>query len=173
MARPCKPTRLVLMTLLLSASITSEAAEPSRPAPPAGKRSEAAQIERGRYLVKLGGCNDCHTSGYAQSGGQVDEKQWLLGDRLGWRGPWGTTYASNLRLYVANLSEEQWIQTARRLQARPPMPWFTLRGLREEDLRAMYKFIRYLGPAGEPAPAYLPPDREPPQPYVQFPQPPQ
>ncbi|MBM4121067.1 MAG: cytochrome C [Nitrospira sp.] len=137
-----------------------------------GKRADAAALERGRYLVKLGGCNDCHTPGYAQSGGKIDENQWLVGDKLGWRGPWGTTYASNLRLYITTLSEDQWVQVARALQTRPPMPWFTLRGLHERDLRAMYKFIKHLGPSGEQAPSYLPPDREPPHPYVQFPQPP-
>lgn len=27
---------------------------------------DRVQIERGRYLVKTTGCNDCHTPGYAQ-----------------------------------------------------------------------------------------------------------
>ncbi len=49
------------------------------------------------------------------------------------------------------------------------MPWFVLREMTEQDLRAVYRFIRNLGPAGEPAPAYLPPDQEPPKPYIQFP----
>jgi hypothetical protein len=41
-----------------------------------------------------------------------------------------------------------------------------------QDLRAMYRYIRHLGPGGDPAPAYLPPDKEPPPPYVAFPAPP-
>lgn len=48
-------------------------------------------VERGRYLVKTSGCNDCHTAGYAESGGNVPEKEWLSGNQLGWCGPWGTT----------------------------------------------------------------------------------
>ncbi|TAJ22500.1 MAG: cytochrome C, partial [Nitrospirae bacterium] len=147
------------------------AAAPNLPSNKPGKRAGADALERGQYLVKLGGCNDCHTPGYAQSGGKVEEKQWLVGDRPGWRGPWGTTYASNLRLFIETLSEDQWVQVARTLQTRPPMPWFTLRSPEERDLRAMHKFIKHLGPAGEQAPSYLPPDQEPPQPYVQFPQP--
>src|SRR5262245_16886733 len=59
--------------------------------------SDSAQIRRGRYVVKVAGCNDCHTPGYAQSGGKIPESQWLIGDRLGWQGPWGTTYPVNLR----------------------------------------------------------------------------
>jgi hypothetical protein len=43
------------------------------------------------------------------------------------------------------------------------------RPARDVDLRAMYRYIKSLGPAGKPAPAYLPPDKTPPQPYVAFP----
>ena len=40
------------------------------------------------------------------------------------------------------------------------------------DLRAVYRYIRHLGPAGKPAPTFVPPDQTPPQPFVQFPAPP-
>jgi hypothetical protein len=36
----------------------------------------------------------------------------------------------------------------------------------------MYRYIRYLGPAGKPAPAFVPPDQAPKGPAVQFPVPP-
>jgi hypothetical protein len=62
----------------------------------------------------------CHTAGFLPSEGQVPESQWLLGDRLGWHGPWGTTYATNLRLLVADMTEDQWMIMARNLRARPP-----------------------------------------------------
>lgn len=137
-----------------------------------GKTSDGKLIERGRYLVQIAGCNDCHTPGYTQAGGKVPEKQWLTGDRLGWRGSWGTSYASNLRLSMQKFSEDQWVKLARTAQFRPPMPWFNLHAMSERDLRALHRFIRYLGAAGEPAPAYLPPEREPKGPYVLFPAPP-
>jgi len=130
-------------------------------------------IEHGRYIVKISGCNDCHTPGYTQAGGKILDKDWLIGDRLGWRGPWGTTYPTNLRLYMHNLSEDQWIEVAHTARFRPPMPWFTLHDMTEQDLRAIYRFIRHLGPAGEPAPAYLPPDQTPNGPFVLFPTSPQ
>ena len=44
------------------------------------------QVDRGRYVVKIAGCNDCHTAGYAQTGGSIKESQWLMGDRLLARG---------------------------------------------------------------------------------------
>lgn len=136
------------------------------------KPTDMKSIERGRYLVKIAGCNDCHTPGYAQTGGKVPVKQWLTGDHLGWRGPWGTTYPSNLRLYMGKLSEDQWLKVARTAEFRPPMPWFALHDMKIQDLRAIYKFVRHLGPAGEPAPAYVPPGQEPKGPFVLFPEPP-
>lgn len=130
---------------------------------------KARQIERGRYLVKLGGCNDCHTSGYAPSGGKVPEKLWLMGDGLGYRGDWGTTYPSNLRLVMQKLTADQWVQLAHSIETRPPMPWFVLHEITATDLRAMHAFIRSLGPPGDPAPAALPPGQEPKGPVVVFP----
>lgn len=130
---------------------------------------EKKLLERGRYLAIVAGCNDCHTAGYADAAGKVPEKDWLMGDRIGWRGPWGTTYSSNLRLAMQRLTEEQWLHVARTVEFRPPMPWYVLREMTEQDLRAIYRFIKSLGPAGEPTPAFVPPDQEPPKPYILFP----
>ncbi|WP_312305469.1 c-type cytochrome [Pulveribacter sp.] len=134
--------------------------------------STTAQIERGRYLVTIGGCNDCHTPGYGASGGKVPEKEWLTGDTLGYRGPWGTTYATNLRRLVAGMSEPQWLAMAQHQPMRPPMPWPALRAMSAQDLRAVYQFIRWLGPQGDAAPPYLPPGQAPQGPVVVFPAPP-
>jgi len=133
--------------------------------------AQQSQIQRGRYIIQVGACNDCHTPGYPESGGNVDEKLWLTGSPLGWRGPWGTTYPPNLRLAVQKVSEGQWLKHARQ-EWRPPMPWFNLRDMSDSDLMAVYRYIKSLGPAGEPAPAYVAPDQEPNQPFVQFPPPP-
>jgi len=132
----------------------------------------SSSIERGRYIARIAGCNDCHTPGYAESGGKVSEKDWLVGSSLGWRGPWGTTYASNLRLYMQQKTEAQWVATAHTSRFRPPMPWFALRDMSEQDLRALYRFVRHLGPAGAPAPSFVPPDKAPQGPAVEFPRPP-
>ena len=127
---------------------------------------------RGRYLIQIGGCNDCHTPGYAMSGGKVPEKQWLTGDALGWNGPWGTTYPINLRLYMQALDEKAWVEKAKHLTARPPMPFWALNTMTDSDLRAIYRYVRSLGPAGNEAPAYVPPGQEPKGPVVKFPAPP-
>lgn len=154
--------------LIVGIAATTAAGDTSHtinPIKPLDKNTE----ERGRYIIKIAGCNDCHTAGYAEAAGKIPEKEWLKGDTIGWHGPWGTTYASNLRLSMQNLSEDQWIQVSRTVEFRPPMPWFVLREMTEHDLRTIYRFIRNLGPAGEPAPPYLPPDQKPKGPFIQFP----
>lgn len=126
-------------------------------------------VERGRYLSKIAGCNDCHTPGFLLSEGNVAEENWFTGDTFGWRGPWGTTYGSNLRIYINALTENQWVTISHALRSRPPMPWFNLNAMHDEDLKAIYQFIKYLGPRGDAAPAYLSPGIEPKTPYALFP----
>ena len=127
-------------------------------------------LTRGKYLVQTSGCNDCHTAGYAQTGGKVPESEWLKGDALGWRGAWGTTYASNLRLVIGGMTREQWLKHARTMEPRPPMPWFNVRAMNDQDLSAIYAYVKSLSPAGDPAPVYVPPNETPRGPVVQFPQ---
>ena len=140
--------------------------------PALAAKTEKDLIERGKYIVQIAGCNDCHTSGYLMNDGATPASEWLQGDGFGWRGPWGTTYPSNLRLFVKDLSEAQWVKEAKTLKRRPPMPWFNLNQMKDDDLRAIYHFIKSLGDPGKPAPAYIPPDQEPPMPYASFPAPP-
>lgn len=120
----------------------------------------------GEYLVRVGGCNDCHTAGYNEAGGKMPVEEWLTGMPVGFRGPWGTTYPANLRLLASTMSADQWVQLYGRRELRPPMPWWALHDMSEADLRAVHTFIRSLGPAGEMAPAYVPPDREPETPFI-------
>ena len=137
--------------------------------PALAQKADEASLKRGRYIAQIAGCNDCHSAGYAMSGGRTPEKDWIMDEAVGWRGPWGTTYPTNLRLYLQDLTEDQWVKKAKNLQARPPMPWFALRDMSTPDLRAFYRFVRHLGPAGQPAPEYVPPDKTPAGPYIQFP----
>ena len=131
------------------------------------------QIARGKYVLIVGSCNDCHTAGFAPKDGNVPESEWLLGDgQLGFRGPWGTTYAPNLRLTLSRMTEDQWVHYARNLRTRPPMPWFNLNQWTDQDLRAFYQYVRQLGAVGKAVTTGLPPEKAPPPPYIQWPQPP-
>lgn len=130
------------------------------------------QRARGRELLYQSGCHDCHTPGFAQNGGEAPESVWLIGDQLGWNGPWGTTYATNLRLRLNAMEREQWLAFAKAMKARPPMPYWALNRMSDADLEAIWLAVRALGKAGTPAPAALPPGAEPQGPVVRFPSPP-
>ena len=148
-----------LVILLLAASATAQAADSPARRP---------QIERGRYLVNIAGCNTCHTPGFHTTGNKTPDSLLLTGSDRGWRGPWGTTYPVNLRLYFDRITEDQWLQVARETDRRPTMPYFALNAMNKSDLRAIYRYMRHLGPAGSPEPKPVPPGGEAPPAYVQF-----
>lgn len=157
---PMKSAGLIPALLLLAAC------QPAATSPQAAVSAPVMDLAaRGEYLVKTTGCNDCHTPGYAEQQGNVDKAQWLTGTPLGYNGPWGTTYATNLRLRLQEMDEAQWLEFSASLRTRPIMPDFAVRAMTQEDRRAIFHFIRSLGPAGQPAPAYLPPGQTPPAPY--------
>jgi hypothetical protein len=72
------------------------------------------------------------------------------------------------------VDEDSWVRFAGTIRTRPPMPWFNLREMREDDLRAMYRYVRSLPGSDRPVPAYVPPGRPPTTPHiVMTPRPPQ
>jgi mono/diheme cytochrome c family protein len=119
--------------------------------------SAATPIEAGRFLVRYGGCNDCHTPGYAEAGGTLPEAEWLTGNPVGFKGPWGTTFASNLRLTVAGMPADAWVGMLHTRNGAPPMPWPSVHALTDDDARALYAYIKSLGVKGQRTPADLPP----------------
>jgi mono/diheme cytochrome c family protein len=146
---------------LIAAALLVGGAGPEKPS-----ISSQSPIEAGEYLVAIGGCNDCHTDGWNRNPGKVPVAQRLTGSGVGWTGPWGTSYPTNLRLLVQQMTADRWVQYVATMQSRPPMPWFNVRSMSEPDLRAMYAYIRSLGPAGVPAPDALPPGEKPKTPAI-------
>lgn len=161
------PSLLLLAAGLGLAACSATPGAPTADAPVAAAH-DADLVARGEYLVKIAGCNDCHTPGYAEKGGDIPEQAWLVGSPLGYSGPWGTTYAANLRLRLADMDEAEWLKYSGDLHTRPIMPDYNVRAMSEDDRRAVYRFIRSLGPAGGKAPDYLPPGKQPPLPYMQL-----
>jgi mono/diheme cytochrome c family protein len=161
---------LLCIPLAIAATGCSRTMEPASAEPKAASAAsdDAQLLARGEYLVRIAGCNDCHTPGYAETAGNVPMHQWLVGSPVGWSGPWGTTYPANLRQKVAGMDESTWMAYTAGLHTRPPMPDMAVRTMVEGDRRAIYRFVRSLGAAGQPAPAYLPPGTAPQVPYVQW-----
>jgi mono/diheme cytochrome c family protein len=103
----------------------------------------ADQVTRGEYLVKLGGCGDCHSPKNMTAHGPVEDSSRLLsghpanepvpapptdlspqgwiaacnGHMTAWVGPWGVSYAVNLtsdkKTGLGNWTDEQFIQAMR------------------------------------------------------------
>jgi len=121
--------------------------------------------EVGRYLAVFALCNDCHTAGWLPAG-DVPEELWMAGNPVGYEGPWGITFPSNLRLRVQEWTEDQWVETLRTRKALDPMPWIAVNQMSEKDSRAFYRYLRNLGPTGEHMPAPIPPGAPRSQPYT-------
>jgi mono/diheme cytochrome c family protein len=145
-----------IIAVLLCASAIERAIAAPRP---------DALLARGRTLVAFGSCNDCHTPGWRESDGTVAPAAWMTGSNIGYRGPWGTVYPANVRLEFQRIDEATWLAMVHTRGGHPPMKWHDLRALPDPDLRAIYRFVKSLGPAGVPEPASVPPEREPKTPY--------
>ncbi|PLX73073.1 MAG: cytochrome C [Desulfuromonas sp.] len=131
----------------------------------------STEVERGRYVIEIMGCNDCHTPDYMARGGDVPEDEWLTGGLPGFHGSWGTAYPTNLRLLMDELSLEGWISLSKQMRQDSPMAWVMLPKLDDNDLAAVYSFVRFLGPRGEPARPRLPAGVTPDTDYLNFPDP--
>ncbi|AQS48944.1 hypothetical protein BMG03_14965 [Thioclava nitratireducens] len=128
--------------------------------------AQEVSVERGRLVSITSGCHDCHTAGYNESGGKIDPEAALKGVPLGWQGPWGTTYAVNLRDEIKDMDEDGFVEFAKTFDAKPPMPFYNVHAMPESDLRSLYQYIKSLGEPGDPMPEALPPGEAPKTPYI-------
>ena len=136
-------------------------------------------VERGRYLAITMGCNDCHTPGTLYGG--PDFKRELSGSDVGWRGPWGISFARNLtpdpETGLGAWTADE-LANALRSGVRkdgsvllPPMPWPNTSQMSEPDLRALVAYLRSLPPVKHAVPKAQPPGGEYAGPVISFPDP--
>lgn len=123
---------------------------------------------RGAQVAIVGGCHDCHSLGYAESGGKVDPAVALTGTSMGYQGPWGTTYPANLRMVAKKMTQEEFLAFAKTFEARPPMPWFNIHAMDDSDIASLYLYLVSFDDPGKPAPDYVPPGQMPKTPYLVF-----
>lgn len=146
------------------AASTNSSGTSSMP-PSDGPAVAAESMEKaGEYLVLVASCNDCHTQNWAESQGNVPVSERFQGNDLGYRGAWGTSYGKNLRSVVQRHDENDWVEimrTADKGDGKPPMPWWDTKHYSERDLRAMYRYIKSLGPSTKGVPRAVPAGREP------------
>lgn len=96
--------------------------------------------------------------------------EWLTGNTFGFRGPWGTVYPINLRLFVHSVSRSQFTSLFLNAPRLPVMPFedYGHGHVSAADLGAVYDFIYSLGKAGSAAPINLPPGQRPKTKVIDF-----
>jgi mono/diheme cytochrome c family protein len=149
---------------------------------------KSAAVQRGEYLVTVGGCNDCHTPWkMGPNGPEPDRTRLLSGHPEGlqmpaaprleppwgatvsatftaWSGPWGTSFTANLtpdaETGLGKWSEQNFIESLRtgRHLGRgrpilPPMPWPNYAQMTDDDLKAMFTYLRTIPPIRNRVPA--------------------
>ena len=109
----------------------------------------ASPAAAGEYLSVVASCHDCHTAGWTENKGNVPKEALFAGNPVGYYGPWGTTYAKNLRQIADRQSEDHWVEVLRTGDGgdgKLPMPWHDAAKFSEKDLRALYQYAKSLGP---------------------------
>jgi mono/diheme cytochrome c family protein len=135
----------------------------SQLAPAHAAGASKKEIQRGRYLVNYGGCNDCHTPKVMTANGPVPDKSRLLSGH-----PWGISFAANLtpdqqtglggwtaELFIKTMRTGKHFGVARPLL--PPMPWFSLAALSDRDLKAVFAYLKSIKPIRNQVPQPVPP----------------
>lgn len=159
-----------------------------------------SQLERGQYLVRFGGCNDCHTplkmgpngpepdmsralsghpAGLVMTDAPTFDGKWMwagAATNTAFAGPWGVSYSRNLTPdEISGLgiwTEEMFIKamrTGRHMGVSrpilPPMPWQALNSLNDDDLKAIFAYLRSVKPVRNEVPdpviAPQPPSSQP------------
>jgi hypothetical protein len=151
---------------------------------------------RGKYLVSILGCNDCHSpkkmgahgpevipelmlSGFPSSRpiAKFDSKMIKDGfamfypDLTGAAGPWGVSFAANLTpdaTGTGNWTEDQFKKAITKgifkgldgdRQILPPMPWQDFANLKDEDVHAIFEYLKSIKPVNNIVPPPVTPDK--------------
>jgi mono/diheme cytochrome c family protein len=154
--------------------------------------SKSELINRGKYLVDVIGCADCHSpksfgpngpfenpelalSGHPSNLDlpKVDEKElenWVLFNHHNTAvvGPWGVSFSANLtsdESGIGNWSEEQFRKAMKEGKYKgfdgtrsllPPMPWQNYSKLSDEDINAIYHYLKSTKPVRNVVPNPVP-----------------
>ena len=101
----------------------------------------------------------------------IGQEKWgalVTNDLTAWFGPWGVSFASNLtpdiNTGIGGWTEELFIKTMRTgkhfgvgREILPPMPWPTLAGLTDEDLGAIFAYLKSIKAIENLVPQPIPP----------------
>jgi mono/diheme cytochrome c family protein len=119
---------------------------------PAAKSPRGATVENGRYLVEsVANCGSCHTQRDPKTGAFTGPK---LGGSIGfeensagsWSPPNITSDPATGRL--GQMTEDDFVTRFRagRLMPNSPMPWQGFSRMSDDDLRAIYRYVKTVPP---------------------------
>jgi len=120
---------------------------------PAFPSGATDQVKHGWYLVRIGQCNDCHTP--ADENGNAITAM-MFGGGIRFDGPFGTETTANITSDasgIAHFDADRFIRTIRMGRAsggvrdlKPIMPFSYFRNLNDEDLTAIFAYLRSVKP---------------------------
>ncbi len=128
------------------------------------------QAERGKYLVTIAGCNDCHTPGYFL--GKPDFSRTLAGSDVGFAVPGvgafvGPNLTPDKETGLGTWTDDQIVAalttgvTPDRRKLSPIMPWQELAALTPDDAKAIAAYLRSLPPVKNAVPGPFGPSETP------------
>jgi hypothetical protein len=156
--------------------------------------TEQQMIERGKFLVTVGGCDDCHTpKNFGPNGPELDMSRrlsghpensqlapvdttligpwvYFAGDLTAAVGPWGVSFTANLtpdketgigtwqpEMFVNALKTGKHLGVTDGRPILPPMPWQALSHLPDEDLKAIFMYLKSIPAVKNRVPNPMPP----------------
>ncbi|MBD0830920.1 c-type cytochrome [Aestuariibaculum sediminum] len=150
-------------------------------------------IQRGEYLVDLGGCHHCHSPKIITEQGPIPDPKRLLSGHpadetlppydketakgyalfsmgfTAFTGPWGTSFAANITpddSGIGSWTAEQFKKSIKEGKYKgqdggryllPPMPWQDFAKLTDDDLNAIFAYLKNLTPIDNVVPSAIPP----------------
>ena len=191
MSRPSRIPPVALALVLALVACPAAAGAAAAPAP-----ASDATVARGSYLVKIMGCNDCHTPFKMTAQGPAPDMTRMLSGHpqemvitaapkpaggpwiasiaatnTAWAGPWGVSFTANLtpdpETGLGKWSQRNFMDAIRtgRHQGRgrpilPPMPIQVYKNFTDQDLGAIYAYLRTIPAIRNAVPEPLPPPPE-------------
>jgi mono/diheme cytochrome c family protein len=185
--------RPTLIFFALAALATACRASDGRSAASDPTSDQGSLVARGKHLVDVGGCHDCHTpvkmgpngpepdlaralSGHPSAlvmppAPELPEGPWVAvvgATMTAWNGPWGTTFTANLtsdrETGLGSWTAADFIATVRtgRRMGKgrpilPPMPIQVLNQYTDEELTAMFAYLKTVAPVRNQVPAPIEP----------------
>lgn len=185
---------LMLLTFLTACNEVKKTEPVNKPQTILEEPAES-MAERGEYLVKIIGCDHCHTPKKMTENGPVpDMDKWLMGypaesqlakinkaeiepgkwllfngDLTAAVGPWGVSFSANLtpdETGIGNWTYENFKKAMTEGKYKglddnrmllPPMPWQSYTEMKEDDLKAIFEYLKTIKPISNLVPQAIPP----------------